>query len=144
LKFDNCKGCSIGLCIPYPCFSGVVCLAVLAICVGSGSNSVILPFGGDQFSSAHKEKLSLFFSVSYFFVTVATLLAILVTPVLRHDYQCFAQDSCFPLVFAVLGLTCVASLGTCWIRMWQESVSRVFPNSPRNLQEILCSIMRKI
>lgn len=87
-------------------------LAVLAICLGGGYSCIALPFGGDQFaSSLPSQKLSLYFSLCYYVGTVSGLVSTIFAPILRHDYQCFGKDTCFPLAFSVLYVMLVLSLG---------------------------------
>lgn len=89
----------------------LTCVGTVAVCIGGGSVCVIYPFGGEQLPSCSKKhSLSHYFSIAYYIANVACLLANVLTPILRHNYQCFDRDSCFPLAFFVLDVMTLVSL----------------------------------
>ncbi|XP_054276749.1 peptide transporter family 1-like [Macrosteles quadrilineatus] len=88
----------------------------VAIVIGSGCSSpCTLPFGGDQFvTPRHVRQLPMFFSLSYFAVNASALISMYVTPILRHNFQCFGEENCFPLAFGVLTFALIMSLVAFW------------------------------
>ncbi|XP_054276764.1 peptide transporter family 1-like [Macrosteles quadrilineatus] len=88
----------------------------VAIVIGSGCSSpCTLPFGGDQFvTPRHVRQLPMFFSLSYFAVNASALISMYVTPILRHNFQCFGEENCFPLAFGVLTFALIMSLIAFW------------------------------
>lgn len=81
-------------------------LALVALGTG-GIKPCVSAFGGDQFDLLpapvpHAAALlALYFSVFYFAINAGSVLAMLLTPVLRHSVHCFGADSCFPLAFGL-------------------------------------------
>ncbi|KAI5703930.1 hypothetical protein M8J76_015062 [Diaphorina citri] len=81
-------------------------VGLLLIAVGTGGiKPCVSSFGGDQFivpeQSAQLEK---FFSLFYFSINAGSLISTFITPIFRHDIQCFGQEACFPLAFGVPAL----------------------------------------
>ncbi|XP_054275603.1 peptide transporter family 1-like isoform X2 [Macrosteles quadrilineatus] len=87
-------------------------LGLLLIAVGTGGiKPCVSSFGGDQFVLPQQAKqLAQFFSLFYFSINAGSLLSTYLTPVLRHDVQCFGEDTCFPLAFGVPALLMVIAL----------------------------------
>ncbi|PIK51473.1 putative solute carrier family 15 member 1 [Apostichopus japonicus] len=73
------------------------------ILIGFGTGGIkpcVSAFGGDQFSSDQAKSLQQFFSVFYFAINAGSVLSTFITPVFRHDVQCFDHD-CYALAFGV-------------------------------------------
>ncbi|XP_038072329.1 solute carrier family 15 member 2-like isoform X2 [Patiria miniata] len=74
---------------------------LLLIAVGTGGiKPCVSAFGGDQFSADQEEYIAKFFSVFYFAINAGSVLSTFITPILRHDVQCFGND-CYALAFGV-------------------------------------------
>lgn len=64
--------------------------------------------GGDQFKLPEQNlQIILFFSLFSMMINGGTLVAIAMTPILRHDVQCFDEIDCYPLAFGVPGFMMV-------------------------------------
>nr|XP_018908150.1 PREDICTED: peptide transporter family 1-like [Bemisia tabaci] len=94
--------------------------------IGSGLlRPCVNPFGGEQFVLPQQAKqLANFFAIFYFMINVAALTACITTPILRQDFKCFGQESCWPLAFGVPALLTFIALGLFvsgkpWYRMQQ-------------------------
>jgi solute carrier family 15 oligopeptide transporter 1 len=72
--------------------------------IGMGAGGIkpcVAAFGGDQFVLPEQSRqLAAFFSIFYFIVCSAGVLAALVTPEIRL-LHCLGEDSCYPLAFAL-------------------------------------------
>lgn len=76
--------------------------------LSAGGVPCVSAFGGDQFVRPDQEsQLNKFFSWFYVAINAATLLAVVVTPLLREDVHCFGDASCFPLAFGAPALAVV-------------------------------------
>jgi solute carrier family 15 oligopeptide transporter 1 len=76
-------------------------LGLLFIAMGTGGiKPCVSAFGGDQFSADQESYIVKFFSVFYFTINAGSVLSTFVTPILRHDIQCFGND-CYALAFGV-------------------------------------------
>ncbi|VDN02760.1 unnamed protein product [Thelazia callipaeda] len=80
-------------------FSGLV---VIAIATG-GIKPCVSAFAADQFEENQVNERNQFFSFFYFAINAGSLLAILLTPMLRGRVKCFGSEYCFPLAFGVPG-----------------------------------------
>ncbi|CAH1140861.1 unnamed protein product [Phyllotreta striolata] len=87
-------------------------IALLLMAIGSGGiKPCVSAFGGDQFVLPQQDlQLAAFFSLFYFSINAGSLISTFVTPLLRNDVQCFHNDSCFPLAFAVPGVLMIISI----------------------------------
>ena len=62
-------------------------------------------FGGDQFKLPEQKKhLKTFFSVWYFTINAGALVSTIITPIFRQDFQCFGDETCYPLAFGMPAL----------------------------------------
>lgn len=85
-------------------------IGLVLIAIGTGGiKPCVSAFGGDQFESGQEEKLQSFFSIFYFAINCGSLIATLLTPVLRADVKCFGYD-CYPLAFGVPAILMILSL----------------------------------
>uniref|UniRef100_A0A0N5AUQ9 Peptide transporter 3 n=1 Tax=Syphacia muris TaxID=451379 RepID=A0A0N5AUQ9_9BILA len=66
---------------------------------GNEDNVAIVEFNEDQ-----KAQRTQFFSFFYFAINAGSLVAILLTPMLRGRVKCFGSEYCFPLAFGVPGV----------------------------------------
>ncbi|VDN35255.1 unnamed protein product [Gongylonema pulchrum] len=81
-------------------FSG---LAVIALATG-GIKPCVSAFAADQFEEHEVNERNQFFSFFYFAINAGSLVAILLTPMLRGRVKCFGSEYCFPLAFGVPGV----------------------------------------
>ncbi|XP_071484620.1 solute carrier family 15 member 2-like [Diadema antillarum] len=73
------------------------------ILIGLGTGGIkpcVSAFGGDQFNADQERDIQRFFSIFYFSINCGSLLSTFLTPILRHDVQCFGND-CYTLAFGV-------------------------------------------
>ncbi|XP_047137839.1 solute carrier family 15 member 2 isoform X1 [Hydra vulgaris] len=85
-------------------------IGLVLIALGTGGiKPCVSAFGGDQFEAGQDDKLRSFFSIFYFSINFGSLIATLLTPVLRGDVQCFGYD-CYPLAFGVPAILMVVAL----------------------------------
>ncbi|OZC12612.1 hypothetical protein X798_00243 [Onchocerca flexuosa] len=78
-------------------------LAVIALATG-GIKPCVSAFAADQFEEKQENERNQFFSFFYFSINAGSLLAILLTPILRGRVKCFGSEYCFPLAFGVPGV----------------------------------------
>ncbi|KAH7720230.1 POT family protein [Aphelenchoides avenae] len=78
-------------------------LAVIALATG-GIKPCVSAFAADQFDEDKHEQRTQFFSFFYFAINAGSLVAIMVTPILRGRVKCFKSEYCFPLAFGVPGV----------------------------------------
>uniref|UniRef100_A0A915E004 Uncharacterized protein n=1 Tax=Ditylenchus dipsaci TaxID=166011 RepID=A0A915E004_9BILA len=64
----------------------------------------ILDFVADQFDEDRHQERTQFFSFFYFAINAGSLVAIMLTPILRGRVRCFGSQFCFPLAFGVPGV----------------------------------------
>jgi len=85
-------------------------IGLILIAIGTGGiKPCVSAFGGDQFDVGQEDKLQSFFSIFYFAINFGSLIATLLTPVLRADVNCFGYD-CYPLAFGVPAILMILSL----------------------------------
>ncbi|XP_072033904.1 solute carrier family 15 member 2-like isoform X2 [Amphiura filiformis] len=73
------------------------------VLIGLGTGGIkpcVSAFGGDQFTPDQEGPLQKFFSVFYFSINAGSLISTFMTPILRHDVQCWGND-CYALAFGV-------------------------------------------
>ncbi|EJW73902.1 hypothetical protein WUBG_15192 [Wuchereria bancrofti] len=75
-------------------------LAVIAFATG-GIKPCVSAFAADQFEEKQVYERNQFFSFFYFAINAGSLLAILLTPILRGRVKCFGSEYCFPLAFVL-------------------------------------------
>jgi dipeptide/tripeptide permease len=76
-------------------------IGLLIIGIGTGGiKPCVSAFGGDQFIGDQKKHLGSFFSVFYMSINIGSLIASLITPLLRSSVSCYGGD-CYPLSFGV-------------------------------------------
>lgn len=98
------------------------------ILIGFGTGGIkpcVSAFGGDQFSSDQAKSLQQFFSVFYFAINAGSVLSTFLTPVFRHDIQCFDHD-CYALAFGVPAVlmfvaVCVFFAGRAFYKVYPPS-----------------------
>uniref|UniRef100_A0A915Q7D1 Uncharacterized protein n=1 Tax=Setaria digitata TaxID=48799 RepID=A0A915Q7D1_9BILA len=78
-------------------------LMVIALATG-GIKPCVAAFAADQFDERQVCERNQFFSFFYFAINAGSLLAILLTPILRGRVKCFGSEYCFPLAFGVPGV----------------------------------------
>ncbi|VDK69830.1 unnamed protein product [Litomosoides sigmodontis] len=78
-------------------------MAVIAFATG-GIKPCVSAFAADQFEEEQVDERNQFFSFFYFAINAGSLLAILLTPILRGRVKCFGSEYCFPLAFGVPGV----------------------------------------
>ncbi|CAG9537546.1 unnamed protein product [Cercopithifilaria johnstoni] len=78
-------------------------LFVIALATG-GIKPCVSAFAADQFEENQVDERRQFFSFFYFAINAGSLLAILLTPILRGRVKCFGSEYCFPLAFGVPGV----------------------------------------
>ena len=61
---------------------------------------LIIMFFYNVFQTFQEGPLQKFFSVFYFAINAGSLISTFITPILRHDVQCFGND-CYALAFGV-------------------------------------------
>jgi dipeptide/tripeptide permease len=54
-----------------------------------------------QFEESQQKERAQFFSFFYFAINAGSLVAIMLTPILRGRVQCFDSQYCFPLAFGI-------------------------------------------
>ena len=81
-------------------FSGLI---IIALATG-GIKPCVSAFAADQFNEHQHNQRSQFFSFFYFSINAGSLLAIILTPILRGRVSCFGSQYCFPLAFGVPGV----------------------------------------
>jgi solute carrier family 15 oligopeptide transporter 1 len=81
-------------------FSG---LFMIALATG-GIKPCVSAFAADQFNENQHQQRAQFFSFFYFSINAGSLLAIMLTPLLRGRVSCFGSPYCFPLAFGVPGV----------------------------------------
>ncbi|XP_066249841.1 peptide transporter family 1 isoform X2 [Euwallacea similis] len=87
-------------------------ISLLLIAMGTGGiKPCVSAFGGDQFILPQQDlQLVMFFSFFYFSINAGSLLSTFITPLLRNNVECFGNDSCYPLAFAIPGILMVISI----------------------------------
>lgn len=88
-------------------------IGLFLIALGTGGiKPCVAPFGGDQFKLPEQAKLlAAYFSLFYFIIYLGSLLATLITPVLRGNTHCFGDETCFPLAFGFPAILMFSSIG---------------------------------
>uniref|UniRef100_A0A7E4V7L3 MFS domain-containing protein n=1 Tax=Panagrellus redivivus TaxID=6233 RepID=A0A7E4V7L3_PANRE len=81
-------------------FSG---LLIIALATG-GIKPCVSAFAADQFEPNQHRQRAQFFSFFYFAINGGSLVAIMLTPLLRGRVSCFGSPYCFPLAFGVPGV----------------------------------------
>nr|XP_018918021.1 PREDICTED: peptide transporter family 1-like [Bemisia tabaci] len=78
-------------------------VGLILVATGAGlMKPCISTLGGEQFVLPQQAKqMATFFSVFYFTISIGSLLASIVSPILRQDVKCLEQPSCYPLAFGV-------------------------------------------
>ncbi|GFY68907.1 peptide transporter family 1 [Trichonephila inaurata madagascariensis] len=83
---------------------------LLASSIGIGAiRPCITALGGDQYGIDEAKHRLRYFSVLYFVMSVASLFATAIAPVLRFNVACFDQLTCFPLPFFVSSMIFIIS-----------------------------------
>ncbi|GFQ92795.1 peptide transporter family 1 [Trichonephila clavata] len=78
---------------------------LFASAVGIGAiRPCITALGGDQYGVGEAKRRLRYFSLLYFTMSVASLFATAIAPVLRFNIACFDQLTCFPVTFFVSSL----------------------------------------
>ncbi|CAD7089903.1 unnamed protein product [Hermetia illucens] len=90
----------------------VTILGLVLIAVGTGGiKPCVSAFGGDQFKIPEQVKqLATFFSLFYFAINAGSLISTSITPILREDVHCFAENDCFSLAFGIPAVLMVLSI----------------------------------
>ena len=78
-------------------------LIIIALSTG-GIKPCVSAFAADQFEENRYQERAQFFSFFYFSINAGSLVAIMLTPILRGRVQCFGSQYCFPLAFGVPGV----------------------------------------
>ncbi|CAJ0594342.1 unnamed protein product [Cylicocyclus nassatus] len=104
-------------------------LFVIAIATGT-IKPCVSAFAADQFSEEQQNLRAQFFSFFYFAINGGSLLAIILTPILRGRVSCFDSQYCFPLAFGVPGVLMVVALlffltGWKWYKKYPPSRENV-------------------
>ncbi|VDK43665.1 unnamed protein product [Anisakis simplex] len=73
-------------------------LFIIALATG-GIKPCVSAFAADQFDANQKAQRTQFFSFFYFAINAGSLVAIILTPMLRGRVKCFGSEYCFPLAF---------------------------------------------
>lgn len=91
----------------------ITLLGLALVAFGSGGiKPCVAAFGGDQFKLPEQAaQMTTFFSIFYFAINCGSLISSTVTPILRHDVNCFGEDDCFSLAFGVPGILMLLSIG---------------------------------
>ncbi|XP_071822395.1 solute carrier family 15 member 2-like [Apostichopus japonicus] len=117
------------------------------ILIGFGTGGIkpcVSAFGGDQFSSDQAKSLQQFFSVFYFAINAGSVLSTFITPVFRHDVQCFDHD-CYALAFGVPAV--LMFVAVCVFFAGRTSY-KVFPPSGNVVWVVIkasaCALYKKI
>uniref|UniRef100_A0AC34GFD0 Peptide transporter n=1 Tax=Panagrolaimus sp. ES5 TaxID=591445 RepID=A0AC34GFD0_9BILA len=76
-------------------FSGLILIALAT----GGIKPCVSAFAADQFNENQHQQRAQFFSFFYFSINAGSLLAIMLTPLLRGRVSCFGSPYCFPLAF---------------------------------------------
>jgi len=85
-------------------------LALIALGTG-GIKPCVAAFGGDQFILPQQAaQLVTFFSFFYMAINSGSLISTAITPIMRSSVQCFDQDSCYTLAFAVPAALMIVAL----------------------------------
>lgn len=94
-------------------FSELTITGLALVALGSGGiKPCVAAFGGDQFKMPEQAaQMATFFSIFYFAINSGSLISTTITPILRHDVNCFGDDDCFPLAFGVPGMLMIVSIG---------------------------------
>ncbi|GFV50146.1 hypothetical protein TNCV_87791 [Trichonephila clavipes] len=83
---------------------------LFASSVGIGAiRPCISALGGDQYGIDEAKRRLRYFSLLYFVMSVASLFATAIAPVLRFNIACFDQLTCFPLTFFVSSMVFIIS-----------------------------------
>ena len=86
-------------------------LALIGLGTG-GIKPCVSSFGGEQFKVPEQSgHIATFFSIFYASINAGSLISTLLTPILRADFQCFGEDSCYPLAFGVPAILMVVAIG---------------------------------
>ena len=91
-------------------------IAILGLAlIGFGTGGIkpcVSAFGGDQFVSPQQDHLiGQFFSFFYFSINAGSLIANIVTPILRKDVHCNGQTSCYPAAFGLPAILMIIATG---------------------------------
>ncbi|GBM37469.1 Solute carrier family 15 member 2 [Araneus ventricosus] len=79
--------------------------------IGTGGTKPCNPvFGGDQFEDDQVTQRHHFFSVFYAVTNAAAITSTFLTPQLRGDFECFAEDTCYALAFGFSAVIFIMSL----------------------------------
>ncbi|KAK0424074.1 hypothetical protein QR680_008485 [Steinernema hermaphroditum] len=78
-------------------------LVTVALATG-GIKPCVSAFAADQFEEHQVNERRQFFSFFYFAINGGSLVAIMLTPLLRGRVSCFGSEYCFPLAFGVPGV----------------------------------------
>ncbi|MCP9257849.1 Solute carrier family 15 member [Dirofilaria immitis] len=125
-------------------------LAVIAFATG-GIKPCVSAFAADQFDEKQTNERNQFFSFFYFAINAGSLLAILVTPILRGRVKCFDSEYCFPLAFGVPGILMLLAF-ILFLAGWRYY--KILPSAKGNIvfsvfccicyaiREKVCSIIR--
>lgn len=91
-------------------------IGMALIAIGNGGiKPCMQALGGDQFQLPEQaSKMSKYFSIFYFASTAGFLLTTSITPNLRTYFNCFGENDCYPLAFAVPTVVMAISIGTCY------------------------------
>uniref|UniRef100_A0AC35G8H5 Uncharacterized protein n=1 Tax=Panagrolaimus sp. PS1159 TaxID=55785 RepID=A0AC35G8H5_9BILA len=81
-------------------FSGLILIALAT----GGIKPCVSAFAADQFNENQHQQRAQFFSFFYFSINAGSLVAIMLTPLLRGRVSCFGSPYCFPLAFGVPGV----------------------------------------
>ncbi|XP_022110744.1 solute carrier family 15 member 1-like isoform X2 [Acanthaster planci] len=104
------------------------------IALGTGGiKPCVSAFGGDQFSADQEEHIAKFFSVFYFSINAGSVISTFLTPILRHDAQCFGND-CYALAFGVPALLMFVAV---FIFFSGRYFYKVFPPSGNVVWEVV-------
>ncbi|XP_045496035.1 peptide transporter family 1-like isoform X1 [Colias croceus] len=87
-------------------------LGLFMITLGTGGiKPCTTAFGGEQLQSPeHQKYLAIYFSILYFVLCVGSVIAKIVSPILRSEVQCFGDKDCYSLAFGAPGLVVLLSM----------------------------------
>lgn len=86
-------------------------LTLIALGTG-GMKPCIAAFGAEQFKLPdQKDMLSNFFSFFYSTINLGGFLGMILIPLLKKNFSCFGQDTCYAVGFGVPVLLLIVTLG---------------------------------
>ncbi|XP_038206265.1 peptide transporter family 1-like [Zerene cesonia] len=87
-------------------------LGLFMITLGTGGiKPCVSSFGGEQFKLPQQENhLAVYFSILYFTLCVGSMIAKIVSPILRSEVHCFGEKDCYSLAFGAPGVVVLISI----------------------------------